>query len=248
MTGLDNLISFAEQLLRVVAVLGFSAGISAVIAYWLFTTLGNKWLDTKFQERLEDYKHAQLRELEQLKLKINTLFDRTTKLHQREFEVLPEAWAKLSDAFWKTMSFTSAVQTYPDLNSMSPPHLQEFLDGCQLGKWEKEEIKTQTDKNKYYIEHIFWTRLVDTRTIVVDANSYIMKNGIFLPADLKEKFDRLSDLIWNALLERQHNEQYKLVPAPQDKQKHLQDKGQVLLKELAGEVCRRLWSSQKEIL
>jgi putative transposase len=28
--------------------------------------------------------------------------DRTTKLHQREFDVLPEAWGRLNDAFVKT--------------------------------------------------------------------------------------------------------------------------------------------------
>ena len=52
-----------------------------------------QWLDSKFAERLEAYKHQQQRELEQLRFQINALFDRVTKLHQREFQVLPDAYA-----------------------------------------------------------------------------------------------------------------------------------------------------------
>jgi hypothetical protein len=61
----------------------------------LFKVLGEKWLNAKFEERLAQYKHAQQKEIEQLRFRINSLMDRTTKLHQHEFDVLPEAWSRL---------------------------------------------------------------------------------------------------------------------------------------------------------
>ena len=242
-----DFMTFIRMILELLGLIGLTVGVIGGITYKLFQHFGENWLNAKFQERLEAFKHAQQKEIEHLRLKINTLLDRTIKLHQREFEVLPEAWAKLTDAFWKTLSFTSSFQEYPDLNKMTAPHLQEFLDSCQLGKWEKEEIKTQPDKTRYYIEHILWARLVDTRTIVNDAHSYIMKNGIFLPQDLKDKFVQLSGMIWNALAERQHSEQHKTLKSMSiDKQTLLHQKGEALMKELEEHVYHRLWSSQNE--
>jgi len=43
------------------------------------------------------YKHEQQKELEHLKFSINAQMDRATKLHQREFEALPEAWSNSTD-------------------------------------------------------------------------------------------------------------------------------------------------------
>jgi len=64
--------------------LGVSAGV-----YWLFKTVVDKWLTAKFSERLENFKHEQTKELENLRFEINALMDRTIKLHQNEFKILP---------------------------------------------------------------------------------------------------------------------------------------------------------------
>jgi hypothetical protein len=93
---------FIKAIQPVLALLGSFAAAGLVlvgIAYGIFRTCGERWLENKFQERLAAYKHALQTELEQLKYQINTLMDRTVKLHQKEFEVLPEAWGRLTDAF-----------------------------------------------------------------------------------------------------------------------------------------------------
>lgn len=75
--------------------LGITGGLAATIAYGAFQFLAKKWLDERFTERLETFKHAQNQEMERLRYRINALFDRTTKLHQHEFDVLPEVWEKI---------------------------------------------------------------------------------------------------------------------------------------------------------
>jgi len=45
-------------------------GAAAGVAFAVFRFLGQKWIDGKFAERLEVYKHQQQRELEQLKFQI----------------------------------------------------------------------------------------------------------------------------------------------------------------------------------
>jgi hypothetical protein len=80
------------------AAVGGGGGCAAV-AYLAFKFLATKWLENKFAERLEAYKHQQQKELEQLKFQINASFDRLTKLHQHEFQVLPDAWGVLVRSF-----------------------------------------------------------------------------------------------------------------------------------------------------
>src|ERR1700674_4226477 len=101
------------------SILSFFGAIGAVVgaAYLFFKFLGEKWLTAKFDERLAAYKHAQQRELEELKGKINALMDRTTKLHQREFEVLPEVWGRLVEARGRIGLAISSFHQTPDLDS-----------------------------------------------------------------------------------------------------------------------------------
>jgi len=54
---------------------------ATALANWLFRLSTEKWLSRRFNEKLEDYKHAQQKELEKLRLQINATLDRTTKLH-----------------------------------------------------------------------------------------------------------------------------------------------------------------------
>jgi len=81
-----------------------------LIAYQIFKRFAVKWLDSKFEERLQALKHKHGKEIERLRFEIAKLLDRATKLHQREFEVLPEAWSKLNDAFWNTQSVSRSVK------------------------------------------------------------------------------------------------------------------------------------------
>jgi hypothetical protein len=115
---------------NLLAIFGLSAigfGGIAAVSYWLFKLFSEKWLNTKFQERLESYKHEQQKELEQLRFKINALMDRTTKLHQREFDVLPEAWSRLVDAHDHVFS----VQ-YPDVDKMNGQQLEELVGKIKI--------------------------------------------------------------------------------------------------------------------
>lgn len=237
----------ADLVIKILQIFGISLAASVGLAYFLFRTFSAKWLEEKFQERLESFKHAQQKELEELRLKINTLFDRTVKLHQREFEVLPEAWAKLNDAYWQSLPFLSAFQQYPDLARMSPQQFLDFVHESKLDHWMKEELKHKVgqDRNSYYIENIYWIRLQDVVTKVREAHVFILKNGIFLPEPIRTKFLSLSDMIWFAVHENQFNKQHQIRPEKRDKQQEFQDKGEELLKNLEKEVSERLWSTAK---
>jgi len=232
------------EILAGIGALIVGSGTIGAIAFGLFKVLGEKWLNAKFEERLAEYKHAQQKEIEQLRFRINTLMDRTTKLHQHEFDVLPEAWSRLNDAFGHTGAVVSPVQTYPDLNRMSEDHVNEYLKKTALQEWEKAELMTQTDRTEFFRKRIFWYRLSDARAACREHHTYLKKSGIFIPADVRDKFYELDTLMWDALGEQETNERMEQIPRMQEKIGVFRKRGPELLKALEQQVQTRLWNSQ----
>jgi hypothetical protein len=179
--------------IAVAAIAGFS--------YWLFKLFSEKWLTAKFNERLEDYKHKQQRELEELRFKINSLMDRTTKLHQREFEVLPEAWAKLVIAHANVQGLVSAFQQHPDVNRMNNKELEDLIENSRLKTWQKDELRNAPNKTEYYITASKWVRTWEVQEVFRDYAVYERKNGIFIREEIKNAFKAVSDLMSDALFE-----------------------------------------------
>jgi hypothetical protein len=191
-----------EEILQFLGkVLAYGGG-GAAAAYLVFTFLGKKWIDSWFAERLETTKHELDKELEKTRYQINSLFNRVTKIHEKEFEVLPEAWHKMQDALGRTSSFTSLFQQYPDINKMSPSALQEFLAKSILHEFEKQELLQAGDKLSYYQDKMFWHELRTVEEAFFDFHNYIVRNRIFLSLDLQEQFTKVDDVMWRAIVER----------------------------------------------
>ena len=219
-------------------------GTITALSLWLFKLFGEKWLDNKFAERLQAFKHEQQKEIEHLRFEINKLFDRTTKLHQREFEVLPEAWSLLAESYHTVKGLTAGFQSYPDIDRMSAAQMEDFLSKCQLENWQKDELRNAGDKNRYYQDAIFWYRLWDARKTSRGSAIFVLKNGIFMPPALKEKFDQVDELGWAALVEHELNKQHNFRPAQRDALTKFLKEGEPLMKELEAAVKQRLWSSE----
>lgn len=182
-------------------VLAYGGG-GAAAAYLFFTFLGKKWIDSRFAERLETTKLELNKELEETRYRINSLFNRVTKIHEKEFEVLPEAWHKMQNALGRISSFTSLFQQYPDINRMSPQELQEFLAKSIIYEYEKQELLQAGDKLSYYQDKMFWHELRAVEEAFFDFHNYIVTNQIFLSLDLQEQFTKADDIMLSAIVER----------------------------------------------
>jgi hypothetical protein len=219
--------------------LGFgSVFLAAVAAVKWF---GESWVTSKFSERLEAFKHAQQREIEQLKFQISASMDRATKLHQREFETVPEAWSTLVAAFNSIKAFTSPFQSYADVGRMTDQELEEFLDGTDLGKAQKNDILTSADRNSAYQQAVFWSRFTVVQNDYRKHRTFLLKNAIFMPAAMKAKFSAIGDLAWDALAEHRINHEMKAWSKRPQLEK-FEKLGDGMLLELEIEIQRRLWS------
>ncbi|EXI70736.1 MAG: hypothetical protein AW07_03866 [Candidatus Accumulibacter sp. SK-11] len=229
-----------EILFRYLGQLVVYGGGAVAIAYAVFRILALKWLDSRFAEKLEAFKHLQAKEMEEVKFRINFLFDRAKKLNEKEYEVLPEAWGRLNDAFWKASATVSLLQSYPDLEKMSDAHFAEFLGTCRLQEWEKQELRESKTRNAYYQQHIFWHDLSDAKTASRECHRYLSRNGIFLKSEVKDRFVLLDSLVWSALVDREVLEQIKPHREPNTAVDRLRREGEGMLKELEAIVQGRM--------
>lgn len=228
----------------ILSTLGITAAAAAGAAYLVFRTLGDKWLTSKFNQTLEAFKHAQQQELEQLRLRINTTFDRTVKLHSNEFEVLPELWARLNDAFHYVSGFTSLGQEYADLDRYSDPELEHFLAESGLPEYQKDELRATDEKTAHYQRLRFWQSLEKVTGKYREFSRYLNVKSIFIQPVLREPIEELSDLMWSALCEKEHEERY---PDPRkgrwEQGEALRKKGPLLRANIGETIQERLWSS-----
>lgn len=234
----DVVIVFLAKLL-------LAGGGIAVIVWGVLQAFGSKWLSAEFDKRLKALQHEHNKEIERLRSDLTRAFDRRSKLHQREFEVLPEVWAKTCDAYWQTRSLVSPIQSHPDLNRMSAPQLESFIADCELLEWQKEELRQEKDKTRYYMEKSFWHRLQNTRALVTAASNSLGKLGIFINKDTRQRLDDLTSLLWSSLVEEEMNRAERPVPRLRDDISRLMKDGEQLRESLESEIREILWQESQ---
>lgn len=221
--------------------IGVTLASATGLAYWLFKTFSDKWLTQKFNERLESYRHEQQKALEKLRLQISSTLDRTTKLHQLEFETLGKLWTLAAAAFGEVHRFTHPLQTTPDLDKMNEVELSEFLAKSALPDWQKAELKEGSGKAARYAKMNFWTEANRVNKVYYDFNNYLIGHGIFIPMELKTKFMDLRNMTHEAMFERTSEEEHPdYRPDRFEKGRQLRKEGSELMEKLEALVHARL--------
>lgn len=83
------------EIIKAIGKFVLAGGGGAAIAWLMFSRLSDRWLDQRFARRLEEFNHEKTQEIERLRHHIASLFSRISKIHEKEFDVLPTAFLKL---------------------------------------------------------------------------------------------------------------------------------------------------------
>lgn len=219
-------------------------GSGAAMSYLLFQYLGKTWIENKFSQRLEHLRHHQALELQRLRVEIDSLLSGALKLQEKEFSVLPEAWAKLDEAHGLVARLVAPLQQYADVNRMNSVQLEEFLAGMEVEFTEsqKNEVRTSNEKNKTYQEIIFWYRLQKVRKAFGDLQTFIARNGIFLPSKLKDKFANMAEILWNAIVSKEVGHEAKDWKMQNEGWKSIKEETEPLYKSIEADIQARLQS------
>lgn len=231
--------------MAILGAFGLSAAAIVGVSFGIFRLLGDRWLKAKFDERLEKYKHAQQNEMENLRYKINYMLDRTVKLNQSEFEVLPHLWNTLNDAVGEAMRVTSPLQTHADLDRMSGLQLEEHLAASSLAESQKVEIRGSSEKNKLYFRFKTWIDLNNGQNKCVEFNNYYLRNLIFVQKKIRDKIEPLRDMMFDAIHEKRFEQEHG---EPREgryaKSELLRKEGSTLLDGIGDEIQSRLWTDR----
>lgn len=220
-------------------------GGSVVIAYLLFQWLGQKWIENKFAERLEQLRYQQALEIQRLRVEIDSMLSGTIKLQEKDFSILPEAWEKLDEAKGLVSWLVSPMQQYADVSRMSSMQLEEFLESTELSESHKNEIKNSSDKNEVYQNAEFWRRLSKVKKACSELQAYIARNGIFLPDSLEKKFSKISDTFWHALTSKEVGYEAQDWKMQNEGWSKIQEEVTPLYEEIKREIQTRLKSHAK---
>lgn len=237
-----------ETLLRFAGQLGLTATTAALFAWGAFQWFGKKWLEGQLAQGLERFKHQQNQEIERLRYRISALMDRTTKLHQHEFEVLPGLWARIGDAVGSAQWVVSRLQSVPGLDRMSPEVLEEFFEEVNLTPRQRDDLRAVpvNERNAEYLRLTFWRKMTAARNDSAELNNFLLAQGIFIQPELKAKVRDLLSLIDAALSEREADQrQPQLGPGRFAKGDHFLTAGIALLNEIEADVQARLWDANK---
>lgn len=184
----------------VLELIAYATG-STALAVFVFKVYGDKWLDNKFKERLKFVEHGYAVELSNFKQRLDTAANGLNRIHQKEFEVLPEAWGLLDEAMNTLRWVVSPVQSYPNVSRMDNEDWKDFLDGVEaFSKAEKRYLldvnscNRQTEYNRLYDSHK--NRLAEKA--IGEFQKYAARHSIFLPEDLRSQFDEIRNLLWSA--------------------------------------------------
>jgi hypothetical protein len=193
-----------DQVLKYFGSLVLSASVGGAIAIAAFRLLGKSWIETKFAERLEAFKHQQALEIQRLRVEIESMLSGALKLQELEFEVLPEAWKRLDDAYGMARWITSSLQQYPDVEDSTDAEFLEVLQRTIPDLRESQRAKLLEADGRDRVKQ--YQRLIDlknynrARRALTQLEEYIVSKGLFLPPPLKEQFREILPIIRRALI------------------------------------------------
>lgn len=227
-------------------VIAYGGG-AAVVAYLLFQYLGKTWIENKFSERLDQLNHQHALELQRLRIEIDSMLGGALKLQEREFQFLPEAWHKLDEAHGLVSWLVSPMQEYPSLDKSSPQQLEEFLAATDFTESQKAELRTSSSRVKTYEDIVFWYRLSKVKKAIAELNNFVARNGIFFPPEIKDKFARISELLWSAVISKEVGYEAKDYKMQNEGWKKIKEESEPLYKSIESDIQSRLQSHAKRL-
>ena len=200
------------QVLQSVGGLVGAAVVTAGVSYslWLPHLKGfiAGWMDRRFKMQMQDADHAFQEKVRHVQSAIDRELDRARKLQDREFEALSKAWEILHEAFWRTREATNRGYQVVDLAAMQEDQLEEFVANLEFPAWRKKQIREMIHGGagaeaiqKCYVKGWRTKQHAACQKWRLKFVKYIDRQGIFMQPAAKDRFNKLQQLISDALLE-----------------------------------------------
>lgn len=161
-----------------------AGGGGAAVTFALFKFLGQNWI-----------KHQLAKNLEQAKSEISFHAAKRLRLQDKEYEIFPELWTRLSDAKTSLSACLLEFRTFPDFGKMNDDEFSRWLESQDFEKDEKK-VLTEADNKFNVLDKILdFRNLKKAESDYLVFQDYFQKNRIFLSPELREKFDEIQGFL-----------------------------------------------------
>ena len=172
-------------------------GPSVLLALGLARWLGPKLVDQFLVIRVEKFKSEQQKELERLR---HLLSSRISKIHEKEFEVLPQAWLLLNDLHGSVaIALGATFKTYPDFRQLPDQQFEEFLGvkpASRLSDYQKDalrKLQDPKDRAKFFSNAMAWCDMDEAKEKRRVFQNFLIEHRIFMNDELREKFRAVNE-------------------------------------------------------
>ncbi|WP_157085296.1 hypothetical protein [Methylobacterium sp. Leaf99] len=234
---------FFRSVWVVYGVPGVAILVGLIGGFYLFRYMSTKWLEEKFQERMELFKHAQAKEIERVKFDLNFMTDRNLKLNQFEFEVVPEMWRKLTDAYADTVTAVANFNWAIDFSGYTEDELKAFLISEGISERNISLVLRSQDKMPVFFEAIERKRTKAAFDANREFQLYQRKYAIFIPKDLNKELTASSKIILDILMRHDFNIRMPGTLNPPEDMETLVNLYGSHLSKIENMIMDRLWSS-----
>jgi hypothetical protein len=186
--------------------LAITGGVAVAFAYWAFRTFSERWLQSRFDEKLEAYRHENAKELSRLRVNIDGALDATIRIQEKEFQVLSECWQKLNVAHGAVFSFVSLFKQYPDFSRMNEDEKLAYLDQLDLRPFQKEEIMKSSNPLDKLKNIIFWKENHRANQCTSDFKNYLIFSEVFMDEIFASQFKEVSRDLIHCIIEHEISE------------------------------------------
>ncbi len=237
-----------EPILAAVSKYIVGAGGIVAVAFGVFRFLGTKWLDAKFNERLQTLKAAEDRSVRHIQSTIDREIHRAKKLYDNEFTALSECWKLLRVAYDLSAATIASLGTA--VERFTDEELDRHLSARGMAEWKQREVKAKTGKDRADEYHVWseWERYKTVDEAWRKFRSYLDANSIFFADGFSERFRAIEALIIGSNVEFEDRIREYGRPRTRDAfefTKKLRTEGEPLMKELEQLVRKRIWSVDK---
>lgn len=192
----ENVGSWLAQLFLV-------GGSSTVIAYGVFRWLGSKWIETKFARQLESARHDNAKELEQLKVQLDSSLKNRLRLEEKRFQAILAIWTALKDAQGKLLISISPLKQYPSILGLRPDKQQALLRELGLTEWQTSEVLEASDRQKALQKVIDRCRFNDAAMEFNKLDQVTRAHELFFEPALFTKIRDVCDKMHSSLVSRE---------------------------------------------
>jgi len=230
--------------------LGGNAAFLVALAF-LGRSIVHQWLEKDlegFKQRLESASALELeqvrsRNAEQLELarhRLESILRQNSKLHDKEFTALADIWEKLNEALGHVARLVALFQQYPDLDRMEEPKFRAFVSTCAFDDTDRAELLRTKHRNEFYQKRIVWYRIRDAKNECTLLHREIQRNSIFLDPEIRQRFLKIDELMWSALISREVGQEAGDIKLWRDAASQLSNDIAPLKAEIEGLLQKRL--------